>query len=207
MPTHSVDSILEILSDTYPDAVCELHYRNPFELLIATILSAQTTDQRVNEVTSVLFARYPTPQKMLELSPDELEKIIQKIGLFRTKAHHILETCKILIRNYQGQVPQELDQLMKLPGVGRKTAGVVLANAFGIPALPVDTHVLRVSNRLGISHHKDPFQAEKDLTAVIPRERWLDAHHQMIYLGRRICSAKKPQCSACPLKDLCPTRM
>ncbi|NLI91781.1 MAG: endonuclease III [Peptococcaceae bacterium] len=199
-----VNSILQILEETFPHAYCELHFSNPFELLIATILSAQTTDQKVNEVTAELFAQYPTPEKMLELTPSQLEGKIKKIGLFRTKAQHILETCRILVDKYQGNVPQDLHKLIELPGVGRKTAGVVLANAFGIPAFPVDTHVLRVSKRLGLSAHEDPFKVEKDLTSVISPDLWIDTHHRMIFLGRRICSAKKPRCKDCPLASLCP---
>jgi endonuclease-3 len=200
-----VNSIVQILADTYPHAYCELNYRTPFELLVATILSAQTTDQKVNEVTAELFADYPTPEKMLKLSPEELENKIRKIGLFRNKAQNILKTCRILVEEYQGNVPPAMEKLVKLPGVGRKTASVVLANAFGIPAFPVDTHVLRIANRLGLSHYADPLKVEKDLTAVIPPHLWIDTHHRMIFLGRRICHAQRPACRDCPLLALCPT--
>ncbi|AHF09718.1 MULTISPECIES: endonuclease III [Dehalobacter] len=199
-----INRILCILEQTYPEAHCELNFRNPFELLVATILSAQTTDQKVNKVTAVLFERCPTPKKMLEITPREFEEIIRPIGLFRTKAKNILQTCELLIEEHHGDVPSNLDDLVKMPGVGRKTAGVVLANAYGIPALPVDTHVLRVANRLGLSREKDPSKVEKELTALIPMELWIDTHHRLIFHGRRLCHARKPECPVCPLKDCCP---
>lgn len=203
-PKKNIRNILDLLAQTYPDAHCELNHQNAFQLLIATILSAQTTDQKVNQVTSELFRLYPTPQKMLELTQSELESKIKSIGLFRNKAKNILETCNILVRDYQGQVPQSLHHLVDLPGVGRKTASVVLANAFGIPAFPVDTHILRVSKRLGLTQETDPLKVEKDLIAVIPEQLWIDSHHQLIFHGRRICSARKPQCGQCPLNIYCP---
>jgi endonuclease-3 len=206
MCNHNINKLLEILRETYPDAHCELNFRNPFELLIATILSAQTTDQKVNQVTAELFDQYPTAQEMLTITLSELEKRIRAIGLFRTKAKNILKTCKIIAENYKGEVPQSFDQLVELPGVGRKTAGVVLSNAFGIPAFPVDTHVLRVANRLGLTDKDDPFKVEKDLTALIPEEHWIDTHHQLIFHGRRMCSARNPRCTECPLANYCPTQ-
>lgn len=205
MKCTTIDVILNTLANTYPEAICELNYRNPFELLIATILSAQTTDQKVNAITPKLFAQYPTSKKMLELTPTQLEEIIKSIGLFRTKAKNILKTCSLLEIKYQGEVPSDLEKLIELPGVGRKTASVVLANAFGIPAFPVDTHILRVSYRLGLTQQKDPLKVEKDLTGLIPRELWIDTHHRIIFHGRRICKARNPQCSLCPLSDACPT--
>jgi endonuclease-3 len=170
------------------------------------MLSAQTTDQKVNLVTDEFFAAYPSPQAMLQLGIPELENMIRSIGLFRTKAKNIHETCKILLEKYQGEVPRSLDQLIELPGVGRKTASVVLANAFGIPAFPVDTHVLRVSKRLGLTDKNDPLQVERDLTRVIPKAYWIDVHHQLIFHGRRTCSARKPRCEACPLAFYCPAK-
>ncbi|MGI6449473.1 MAG: endonuclease III [Desulfitobacteriia bacterium] len=199
-----INDILDLLGKTYPDAHCELNYRNPFELLVATILSAQTTDQKVNQVTAELFRHYPTPQKMLELTPGQLGDKIRTIGLFRTKAENILKTCRILVEEYEGTVPAAMDKLLKLPGVGRKTASVVLANAFGIPAFPVDTHVLRVTRRLGLTTEKDPYHVERDLTDLIPPEQWIDCHHRLIFHGRRLCKAKKPQCPVCPLNTHCP---
>lgn len=199
----NIKNILDILAETYPDAHCELDFRNPFELLIATILSAQTTDRKVNKVTAGLFADYPTPQKMRELTQEEMENIIRSIGLFRTKAKNILQTCSILADKYNGSVPANMVELTKLPGVGRKTADVVLANAFNIPAFPVDTHVQRVSARLGLTQEKDPFKIEKELTALIPEELWIDTHHRLIFHGRRICHARKPECDVCPLRNDC----
>lgn len=201
-----IEMILQVLGETYPHAHCELNFDNPFQLLIATILSAQTTDQKVNEVTPGLFAQYPTPAEMLKLSPSELENRIRKIGLFRMKAKNILQTCKTLVEQYNGEVPRSMAELIRLPGVGRKTAGVVLANAFGIPALPVDTHVLRVANRLGLTDQDDPLKVEKDLTSVVPEKLWIDIHHRLIFHGRRVCHARKPQCPACSLTACCPSR-
>lgn len=200
----NIELILNLLARTYPDAHCELNYGSPFQLLIATILSAQTTDQKVNQVTAELFRLYPTPQKMLTITLPELEQIIKSIGLFRTKAKNILETCCLLVENHCGEVPATLEELVCLPGVGRKTASVVLANAFGIPAFPVDTHVLRVAGRLGLTKEDDPVKVERDLKALIPEENWIDSHHQLIFHGRRRCFARKPQCSQCPLSACCP---
>ncbi|NLL53098.1 MAG: endonuclease III [Peptococcaceae bacterium] len=199
-----LNQILAILAQVYPDAACGLNFRNPFELLIATILSAQTTDQKVNQVTAELFRHFPTPQKIMALSPEELEKHIRVLGLFRTKAKNIVETCRILTEQYKGSVPPEMAKLVQLPGVGRKTAGVVLANAFGIPAFPVDTHVRRVANRLGLSASANPSQVEKDLTALIEKNRWIDYHHRFIAHGRTLCQARKPKCHECPLSAHCP---
>ncbi|UWG95795.1 endonuclease III [Dehalobacter sp. DCM] len=203
MKSDKLNTILNTLANTFPDAHCELNFRNPFELLIATMLSAQTTDQKVNKVTGELFKKYPTPEKMSKLKQDEMEDIIRSIGLFRTKAKHILQSCCILNDNYNGQVPSKLDELTKLPGVGRKTADVVLANAFNIPAFPVDTHVQRVAARLGLTKEKDPLKIEKELNALIPEELWIDTHHRLIFLGRRICHARNPKCGICPLHTDC----
>lgn len=203
MTVQNIDLLLDLLASTYPDAHCELNYKNPFELLIATILSAQTTDQKVNQITTELFSLYPSAQRMLELTPSELEIKIKSIGLFRTKAKNILVTCRILVNDYGGEVPSQLAELVKMPGVGRKTASVVLANAFKIPAFPVDTHVLRVSKRLGLTKENDPLKVEKDLTSLIPKNLWIDSHHRIISHGRRLCSARKPQCAKCPLAVCC----
>ena len=197
------DKILKALAQAYPQAHCELIYSNPFELLIATMLSAQSTDQKVNQITPKLFQSYPTPSDMLRLSPSQLEDRIRSIGLYRTKARNILETCRILHEDYNGKVPATLDELTRLPGVGRKTANVVLANAFGIPAFAVDTHVLRLSNRLGLAQSKNPVEVEKSLTTLIPSELWIKTHHQLIFHGRRVCSARNPQCTQCVLRQYC----
>jgi endonuclease-3 len=205
MTNKNVEAILNLLASTYPHAHCELIFNNPFELLIATILSAQATDQKVNQVTTSLFAQYPNPTKMLELSPSDLGNKIRSIGLFRTKAKNILETCLLLINDYGGEVPSTMEQLVKLPGVGRKTASVVLANAFGIPAFPVDTHVQRVAKRLGLTTGNNPLKVEKDLTSLIPEQLWIVTHHRLIFHGRRLCSARKPQCNICPFTIYCST--
>lgn len=204
MPNKYIDKILEILSETYPEARCGLNFSNPFELLISTILSAQTTDKKVNLVTKELFARYPSPEKFLELSPSQLEEAIRSIGLHKSKAKNILATCKILVEKFNGRIPHTLEELTGLPGVGRKTANVVLVNAFAIPAFPVDTHVLRVANRLNLVQTNDPLKAEQKLTSIIPRELWGQAHHLFIWHGRNICKARKPQCQNCPLAPYCP---
>lgn len=200
-----VREILSRLEETYPDAHCELNFRTPFELLIATILSAQATDKKVNQVTEKLFVKYKTPRDFLTLSLGEMEKAIKEIGLYRTKAKNILETCRILEEEFGGEVPAEFEELIKLPGVGRKTANVVLSNAFNIPAFAVDTHVLRVSNRLGLAKGDNPNLVEDQLTKAIPREEWNKAHHWLIWHGRRICAARNPKCLDCPLDELCPS--
>lgn len=201
--TPDVQSILLILAQTYPEATCELNYHTPFQLLIATILSAQTTDKKVNIVTSTLFADYPAPADFVTLSPEELEEKIKMIGLYHMKAKNILATCRILLSEYQGKVPQTMEELLKLPGVGRKTANVVLANAFSIPAFAVDTHVFRVSNRIGLAHSDNILEVEEQLKSNIPREQWIIAHHWLIWHGRRICLARNPRCNQCPLQDHC----
>ncbi|MCH5586544.1 endonuclease III [Shimazuella sp. AN120528] len=199
----SAKKILDILADMYPDAHCELEFKTPFQLLIATILSAQSTDVQVNKVTKGLFEKYPTAEAMLQLTEDELANEIRMLGLFRNKSKNIHQTCRILVEEYNGQVPMERDALEKLPGVGRKTASVVLSNAFGIPALAVDTHVQRVSNRLALVKSETPIETEKQLTKKIPKKKWLDTHHQLIWHGRRLCMARKPKCSMCDLLPYC----
>ena len=205
---HSLEtskSMLRLLEDTYPDAHCELNFSNPFELLIATILSAQATDKKVNQITERLFRNYKTPEDFLTLSLSEMEKAIKELGLYHNKAKNILATCRILVEKYQGEVPHDLEALIELPGVGRKTANVVLSNAFGIPALAVDTHVLRVSNRLGLAIGTNPDSIEKQLMSLIPREKWSHAHHLLIWHGRRTCAARNPRCQDCTLLSLCPS--
>ncbi|HHT36961.1 MAG: endonuclease III [Candidatus Wallacebacter cryptica] len=201
----AVDEILEILAQLYPNPTTELEHETPFQLLIATILSAQCTDQRVNIITRKLFADHPTVESLEQLSIQEIESYIRTAGLWQTKAKNIKRTCEILIDNYNGEVPRTREELMKLPGVGRKTANVVLANAFNVPAFPVDTHVHRVANRLGLAASSNPNQTEEQLTALIPEEYWKDAHHWLILHGRRVCSARKPNCEECPLAHLCQT--
>ena len=195
--------IFSTLLETFPDARCELEFRTPFELLIATILSAQCTDERVNIVTASLFATANTPEEIIALGQIELENKIRSLGLFHNKAKNIFATCQVLIKKFSGQVPENVDLLRKLPGVGRKTANVVISNAFGIPALAVDTHVFRVAHRLGLAHGKTPEKVEEELMQIFPRERWTLVHHLLIFEGRRICHARKPNCIECPLRGLC----
>ncbi|WP_019850678.1 endonuclease III [Desulfitobacterium sp. PCE1] len=201
------NSILSLLAATYPDAHCELNFSTPFELLIATMLSAQATDKKVNQVTEKLFRNYKTPESFLTLSLKKMEEAIKELGLYRNKAKNILATCQILIEKYNGEVPDSMEALTQLPGVGRKTANVVLSNAYNIPAFAVDTHVLRVSNRLGLASGTNPDLIEKQLMNSIPRSQWIQAHHWLIWHGRRICAARNPKCSECPLSPLCPSTL
>ncbi len=197
------EDILKRLNKHYPNAKPGLHFKSAFELLIATILSAQTTDRQVNAVTKGLFETCPDASGMLRLSKTELEDIVKSCGFYKTKAKSILETCRILVDQYGGNVPRTMEELTALPGVGRKTANVVLSNAFGIPAIAVDTHVFRVSNRLGLADAKDVFKTEEQLMAAIPKDKWSLAHHWLIWHGRRVCFARKPNCQGCFLNDIC----
>ena len=197
--------ILVILEETYQGIGSALVYNSPFQLLIATALAAQTTDLQVNKVTSKLFADYPDVQSMAGITSDELIPYIQSLGLYRNKAKNIAATVERLLVEYAGQVPQTREALMTLPGVGRKTANVVLANAFDIPAMAVDTHVFRVSNRLGLVISDTVKGVEEQLCALIPQKRWSEAHHWLIWHGRRCCKAQKPECSHCPVAALCPS--
>lgn len=195
--------ILERLEKHYYGAKPGLVFRNVFELLIATIMAAQTTDRQVNEVTKTLFQKYPDAQSFLSLTQRELEQLIKSTGFYRAKAANVLKTCHMLVEKYGGEVPGTMEELTLLAGVGRKTANVVLSNSFGIPAIAVDTHVFRVSNRLGLANAKDVLTTEKQLMKNIPREKWSDAHHWLIWHGRKICAARKPQCGSCFLLDVC----
>lgn len=197
------EQILATLEQMYPDAHCELNYRTPFELLIATILSAQCTDKRVNEVTAPLFTKYKKPEDYLHLTQQEMEAQIKGLGLYKNKSKNILETCRILYERYNGEVPRTRAELEALPGVGRKTANVVLSNAFGIPAIAVDTHVFRVANRLGLANSERVDETEQQLMRRIPKEKWSQAHHWLIWHGRRVCSARNPKCADCPLQPVC----
>ncbi|MBE6032627.1 MAG: endonuclease III [Clostridiales bacterium] len=198
-----IQEILRILKQTYPDAKPALEFQNPFELLIATMLSAQCTDKQVNRCTRVLFPLYGTPEKMAALTEEELAPYIKSCGFFNTKGRNILKTSRILLEEYGGEVPTDRDVLTKLPGVGRKTANVVVSNAFGTPAIAVDTHVFRVSNRLGLAKAKDVEKTEEQLMQNIPQKDWSDAHHWLIYHGRQVCDARKPKCGSCPLREYC----
>ncbi len=196
-------TIVKTLKKTYPDAKAALHFSNSFELLIATILSAQCTDKRVNEVTGRLFEEYKKPVDYLGISQQQLEQEIRSCGFYHNKAKNILATCRMLEDEFSGMVPKSREDLMRLPGVGRKTANVVLSNAFGVPAIGVDTHVFRVSRRLGLSDGKNPEQVERDLMDVLPEELWSLSHHLLIFHGRNICHSRRPQCEICPVKQLC----
>jgi endonuclease III len=198
-----IGPILELLDQTYPEAHVTLDFANPLEMLVATVLSAQCTDVRVNQVTPALFAKYPTAQAYAQAPVAELEEMIRSTGFFRNKAKSIKGLCQKLLEDYGGEVPASLEELVKLPGIGRKTANVVLGNAFGIPGIFVDTHLGRVSQRLGLTKHKDPVKIEFDLMPLIPKERWVKFSHQMIWHGRQICDARKPKCPSCPLLPYC----
>jgi len=198
-------AVVERLKQEYPDVECALVHDTPFELLIATILSAQCTDVRVNIVTKDLFAKYPTPARLAAVPIPRLEKLIQSTGFFRNKARNIHTCCRTLVDEHGGQVPSELDKLVRLPGVGRKTANVVLGTAFRIASgVVVDTHVTRLSQRLGLTEHEDAVKIERDLMPVVPREEWIDFSHRLIWHGRRICKARKPLCGSCVLESVCP---
>ena len=196
--------ILDVLESMFPDAHVELNHQNNFELLIAVVLSAQTTDISVNKITKPLFQKYPTAFELSEALIEDIESIIKTIGLYRNKAKNIQMLSKDLVAKFNGEVPSKRKDLEALPGVGRKTANVVLSNAFGIPALAVDTHVARVSIRLGLAKENDSvLEIEKKLMRKIPKELWQKAHHQLIFFGRYHCLAKNPKCGACPLYDIC----
>lgn len=203
LDNNTIDRILDELELLYPDAGPELNYTNNFELLIATILSAQCTDIRVNIVTENLFKKYQSPEEFASLSKVVLGKEIKSCGLYQTKSQNIIETCKILVRDYDSIVPNNLDELVQLPGVGRKTANVVLSNGFNIPAIAVDTHVYRVSNRIGISNAGSVEKTEQQLMKRIKKNRWSKAHHLLIFHGRRKCKARKPECDDCTLSEEC----
>lgn len=202
----NLKAALDQLSRLYPNARTELVYANPFQLLIAVILSAQSTDRQVNKITRRLFEKYKTPEDFASLTPEELAKEIKGCGLFRNKSKNIINTCRLLVESFGSRVPDKLLDLEKLPGVGRKTANVVLNIAYGKPAMPVDTHVFRVARRLGFSKGKTPAAVEKDLMARIPSAMWGDVHHWLIYHGRRVCKARNPRCGDCPLNSYCPGR-
>ncbi|MCM3599815.1 endonuclease III [Robertmurraya korlensis] len=195
---------LDSMGEMFPEAHCELNHSNPFELVIAVALSAQCTDVLVNKVTKTLFEKYKTPEDYLKVSLEELQNDIRSIGLFRNKAKNIQKLSQILLDEYNGEVPMDRDELTKLPGVGRKTANVVVSVAFGIPAIAVDTHVERVSKRLAICRWKDSvLEVEKTLMKKVPRDEWSVTHHRMIFFGRYHCKAQNPQCPSCPLLDIC----
>lgn len=200
IPPKKIKAILTLLDQYYPDAKCSLNFSNPLELMVATILSAQCTDERVNQVTFSLFNNYPTAESFAEAQLQKLENDIRPTGFFRNKAKNIRESCRILVDRFGGEVPNDLETLVQLPGIGRKSANVILGNAFHISAgIVVDTHVARVSRRLGLTSNENPVKIEKDLMDMIPANRWILFSHQLIQHGRRVCFAKKPRCGECPL--------
>ena len=197
--------VMQALEKLYPEARPELNFSNPFETLVATILSAQCTDKRVNMVTARLFPQYPDAFAMAKLEPEELEPMIRECGLYRNKAKNIVAACRALVEQYDGVVPNTREELMKLPGVGQKTACVVLLAAFGDDQIPVDTHVFRVSRRIGLADANTPEKVEVQLRGILPREIWSYGHHLLIWHGRRVCKAQHPLCQSCVLAGLCPS--
>ncbi len=199
-----VAAILAKLDEAYPNAICELNHENAFQLLISTILSAQCTDVRVNQVTETLFKKYPDPKSFAYATPSELEQEIRPTGFFRNKTKSVMGASKAIIEKFGGEVPRTMEEILTLPGVARKTANVVLGTAYGIPSgIVVDTHVQRIANRLDLTRNEDPKKIELDLMQVIPKDKWILFSHQIIWHGRRICQARKPKCAECNLESLC----
>ncbi len=198
------EAILTLLEETYGGMKTALNYSTPFELLVAVIMSAQCTDERVNKITARIFPKYNTPEKMGALTQEQLEREIHDCGLFRSKAKNLLATCKMLIEEYNSKIPDTVEELMKLPGAGKKTANVVASIVYKVPAIAVDTHVFRVSHRLGLAKGENPLVVEEELQKVIPKVKWSDAHHWLIWHGRKICKARKPLCRECAFINLCP---
>ncbi len=203
MEKEVIKIVLEMLEEMHPDPKCELIYGSPFQLLIATVLAAQATDRKVNEVTKELFKLYKCPEDFLELTEADLADKIKSINFYKTKAKNIMDICRVLVIKYKGQVPESREELVKLKGVGRKTANVVLSNAFDIPAIAVDTHVHRVANKIGLVETEDVLKTELELERLIPEEQWSKAHNYLVLHGRYVCNAKKPKCSQCKLASIC----
>ncbi len=199
-----VKKVIDFFDEYYPNAGCSLRFESPFQLLAATILSAQCTDERVNQTTPELFRRYPEPRSLAQAEPEALEALIRPCGFYHNKAKSLLGMSRDLVEKYGGRVPDRLEELVKLPGVGRKTANVVLGNAFGVPGLTVDTHLGRVSRRLGLSGNREPEKVEADLAAIIPKGRWVLFSHQAIHHGRALCRSQRPLCDECPFLTQCP---
>ena len=198
-----VEQVIEILETMHPEAACALAHRDPFELIVAVALSAQTTDVSVNKVTPELFRRYPDPESLASADPDDVMEVIRTIGLYRNKSKNIVRLAGKLVSDFGGKVPDDFDSLITLPGVGRKTANVVLAEGFGVPRIAVDTHVFRVANRIGLTDETDVNATEDALMERIPEDCWIKAHHLLIFHGRKCCSARKPACSECGLNEIC----
>ena len=198
-----INKILDILEETYPQAECALDHQNVYQLIVAVALSAQTTDKSVNQVTPALFEKYPTPYELAVANPEEVAQYIKRIGMYKTKSKNIVGLAKSLVENFGGQVPDDYGALVSLPGVGRKTANVVLSVGFGHQRIAVDTHVFRVANRIGLVHEKDVLKTELALMDRIPEERWSRTHHSLIFHGRQCCDARKPKCDQCPIVEYC----
>ena len=197
--------VIELLKQQYPDAICSLEYTDPFQLLVSTRLAAQCTDARVNMVTPALFAKYPTPQVMATATPEEIEPFIRSCGLYKTKARDLALLSRMLCEEFGGEVPDTLEQLTRLPGIGRKTANLVCGDVFGKPAVVTDTHCIRISGRLHLTDSKDPYKVEMALKKLLPPEESNDFCHRLVLFGRDICSARSPKCGICPLAHLCPS--
>jgi endonuclease-3 len=197
--------IYQILTKTYPNVRCELNYKTPFQLLVATVLSAQCTDKRVNQTTPALFKKYPNPKKMGEAEIKDIQRLVKSTGFYRAKAKNIKALSNKIMEEFEGDVPSNLDDLITLPGVGRKTANVVLGHAFGIPSITVDTHFGRLSRRFGWSKESDPVKVEFEVGELIAEKEWTNLSQRMIWHGRRVCHSRKPACGACPLAKLCPS--
>lgn len=198
-----INKILDILEETYPQAECALDHQNVYQLIVAVALSAQTTDKSVNQVTPALFENYPTPYELAVADPEEVAQYIKRIGMYKTKSKNIVGLAKSLVENFGGQVPDDYGALVSLPGVGRKTANVVLSVGFGHQRIAVDTHVFRVANRIGLVHEKDVLKTELALMDRIPEDRWSRTHHSLIFHGRQCCDARKPKCDQCPIVEYC----
>lgn len=203
MKKSKVIEILDVLDETYPDAQCALIHRNVFQLIVAVALSAQTTDKSVNQITPDLFKAYPDAFALAEADPEDVAQLIKSIGMYKTKSKNIVNMAKELVIRFDGQVPSDYDDLVTLPGVGRKTANVVLSVGFGQQRIAVDTHVYRVSNRIGLAHENDVLKTEMALMETIPEDRWSRTHHDLIFHGRNICTARNPKCEECPIDHLC----
>ncbi len=203
MKSEDIKTILDILEQTYPEAGCALEHADIFELLVCVVLSAQTTDKSVNKVTPALFAKYPDAESLSQADPCDIAECIRSIGMYKTKSKNIVNLAKILVRDFDGNVPNDYDSLISLPGVGRKTANVVLSVGFGYQRIAVDTHVFRVANRIGLVNEKNVLDTELSLMEVIPQDRWSQTHHSLIFHGRNCCDARNPKCDKCPVRRFC----
>ena len=204
MKREDIIKIIESLKNTYPDATCSLDFKTPFELGIAVMLSAQCTDERVNKITPLLFAKYKNPEDYINTSLEEIEEIIKPCGFYKNKAKNVLGYAKMIVEEYNGKMPETMEELVKLPGIGRKSANVIMLEAFNNPkGIAVDTHAKRIANRIGISREKEPLKIEQDLIKIVPKKYFKDVNHLLVWHGRNICNARKPQCEKCPIKNYC----